>query len=87
MLPVKTWARYIIVVDKDIDIYNIEDVLWAMTALLSQPDQVIILPDIPSWGFEVAALKDSRSLRIGIDATRPLLLRDKIIRTSTKKVD
>jgi hypothetical protein len=53
-----------------------------MTALLSQPDQVIILPDIPSWGFEVAALKDSRSLRIGIDATRPLLLRDKIIRTS-----
>ena len=87
MLPVKTWARYIIVVDKDIDIYNIEDVLWAMTALLLQPEQLIIFSDTPSWNYDVATLRDRRSIRIGIDATRPLPLRDKIIRASPKKVD
>jgi len=87
MFPVSTWARYIIVVDKDVDIYNFEDVLWAMTALLSQQEQIVTIPDMSSWGFEVVALKDSKTLRVGIDATRPPPLRDKIIRTNTKTVD
>jgi UbiD family decarboxylase len=67
-----TWAKVCTVVDEDVDIYNMDDVMWACLTR-SRPDKdVMIIPDTPSfyrdphkehWG------------RLGIDATAPFARR------------
>jgi UbiD family decarboxylase len=63
-----TWAKTCTVVDEDVDIYDMNDVMWAVLTR-SRPDRdVMIIPETPSfyrdphkehWG------------RLGIDATAP----------------
>ena len=63
-----TWAKTCTVVDEDVNIYDMNDVMWAVLTR-SRPDRdVLILPEVPSfyrdphhdhWG------------RLGIDATAP----------------
>jgi UbiD family decarboxylase len=67
-----TWAKACTVVDEDVDIYDMNDVMWAVLTR-SRPDHdVMIIPDTPSfyrdphkehWG------------RLGIDATVPFARR------------
>jgi UbiD family decarboxylase len=67
-----TWAKTCTVVDEDVDIYDMNDVMWAVLTR-SRPDKdVLIIPDTPSfyrdphkehWG------------RLGIDATVPFARR------------
>jgi UbiD family decarboxylase len=67
-----TWAKACTVVDEDVDIYDMNDVMWAVLTR-SRPDHdVLIIPDTPSfyrdphkehWG------------RLGIDATVPFARR------------
>jgi len=63
-----TWAKICTVVDEDVDIYNMDDVMWAMLTR-SRPDRnVMIIPDTPS--FYRDPNKDHWG-RMGIDATVP----------------
>lgn len=63
-----TWAKVITVVDKDVDIYDMDDVMWAVLTR-SRPDKdMMIIPDTPSFYRDVA--KDHWG-RILIDATAP----------------
>jgi UbiD family decarboxylase len=63
-----TWAKVVTVVDEDVDIYNMDDVMWA-TLTRSRPDKnVMIIPDTPS--FYRDPHKDHWG-RLGIDATVP----------------
>jgi UbiD family decarboxylase len=67
-----TWAKACTVVDEDVDIYDMNDVMWAVLTR-SRPDKdVLLIPDTPSfyrdphkehWG------------RLGIDATVPFARR------------
>lgn len=67
-----TWARNCTVVDEDVDIYDMNDVMWAVLTR-SRPDRdIMIIPETPSfyrdphkehWG------------RMGIDATVPFARR------------
>ncbi|MDR0441677.1 MAG: UbiD family decarboxylase [Candidatus Accumulibacter sp.] len=67
-----TWARNCTVVDEDVDIYNLDDVIWAVLTR-SRPDRdVMLIAETPSfyrdphkehWG------------RMGIDATVPFARR------------
>jgi len=63
-----TWAKMVTVVDEDVDIYDMDDVTWAVLTR-SRPDKdAIIIPDTPS--FYRDPHKDHWG-RIGIDATAP----------------
>ena len=63
-----TWAKVCTVVDEDVDIYNMDDVMWAVLTR-SRPDRnVMIIPDTPS--FYRDPYKDHFG-RMGIDATVP----------------
>ena len=63
-----TWAKICTVVDDDVDIYNMDDVMWAVLTR-SRPDRnVMIIPDTPS--FYRDPHKDHWG-RMGIDATVP----------------
>jgi len=63
-----TWAKMCTVVDEDVDIYDVEDVTWAVLTR-SRPDRdTIVIPDTPS--FYRDEHKDHWG-RMGIDATAP----------------
>jgi UbiD family decarboxylase len=65
-----TWAKVITVVDEDVDIYSMDDVMWAILTR-SRPDKdMIIVADTPSFYRDEP--KDHWG-RLLIDATKPFL--------------
>jgi UbiD family decarboxylase len=67
-----TWAKACTVVDEDVDIYDMDDVMWAVLTR-SRPDKdTIIVPDTPS--FYRDPHKDHWA-HIGTDATAPFARR------------
>src|SRR3954447_1587033 len=72
-----TWAKACTVVDEDVDIYSMDDVMWAVLTR-SRPDKnVLIIPDTPS--FYRDPHKDHWG-RLGIDATVPFDRRAEFVR-------
>jgi UbiD family decarboxylase len=65
-------AKYVIVVDEDVDVYNLENVLWAVSNR-SQPDQdVMILPRLLGGPLDPSAASHRTTAVMGIDATLPI---------------
>ncbi|MGI6284698.1 UbiD family decarboxylase [Neomoorella humiferrea] len=76
-------GRYVVVVDDDIDVTNLEEVIWAMSSRSDPATSIDIIhrawsthldPRIPPEQKEKLALWNSRAI---IDATRPYEWRDK----------
>jgi UbiD family decarboxylase len=72
-----TWAKMCTVVDEDVDIYDMNDVMWAILTR-SRPDKdFITIPDTPT--FYRDPNKDHWG-RMGIDATAKFARRDEFVR-------
>ena len=80
LFPVGTIVKRIVVVDEDIDVFNLEDTEWAIWTRVGDASKYMIFPDIVSWEIERCAKEGQRSLRIGIDATKDLEDADRLIR-------
>lgn len=62
--------KYVIVVDEDVDVYNLENVLWAV-ANRTQPDlDVMMLPRVLGAPLDPSARAPRMTAAMGIDATR-----------------
>ena len=61
-------------VDEDVDVFNEEEVLWALATRLQADKGVSILPQHLGMGVTLDPSTDelSRSAKMGIDATKPL---------------
>jgi len=68
-MTVSSIIKRIVVVDTDVDIFNERDVEWAIWSRVGAAKRFLIMPDVPSTKFELAA-KNSLSVRVGIDATK-----------------
>ena len=66
---VYSWLKYCVVVDHDVDVFNMSDVWWAM-ATRSRPDKGL-LPMNEAMGFPRDPFHIHQS-KLGIDATAPL---------------
>lgn len=66
-------GRYVVVVDEDIDIFNMDDVLWAMMTRVDPDRDVTILKRTWSGPLDPAVHPDQRGFnsRMIVDATRP----------------
>lgn len=66
--------KMVIVVDEDVDVFNEEEVLWALATRLQADKGVSILPQHLGMGVTLDPSSDelSRSSKMGIDATKPL---------------
>jgi UbiD family decarboxylase len=62
------WIKYCIVVDQDVDIYNPEEVLWAMATRCSPERDVIVIPGVPSFPRDPHRMHWGRAI---FDATAP----------------
>ncbi|QHA00987.1 UbiD family decarboxylase [Dehalobacter restrictus] len=66
--------KMVIVVDEDVDVFNEEEVLWALATRLQADKGVSILPQHLGMGVTLDPSTDelSRTSKMGIDATKPL---------------
>ncbi len=68
-LPQFTYTKFVIVVDKDINIRDPRQVVWAMTSKVDPSRDVFILPDTPFDTLDFASERLGLGGRMGIDAT------------------
>ena len=79
-----TWAKTCTVVDEDVNVYDMNDVMWAVLTR-SRPDRdVLVLPEVPS--FYRDPHKDHWG-RLGIDATAPFARRHEFERKRVPGAD
>lgn len=63
------WLKYCIVVDEDVDVFDLEDVWWAVTTRSSPERAIRVVADAPAFPRDPHGVHDSRAV---IDATIPL---------------
>jgi 2,5-furandicarboxylate decarboxylase 1 len=80
IFPVSMIAKRIVIVDDDIDVYDLEDVEWAIWTRLSRADKVMKIADVKSWELERCVNDNMESVRIGIDGTMDMDAVDKLLK-------
>ena len=72
-------GRFVIVVDEDVDITNMDDVLWAMMTRCDPQRDTLVIPRAWSGPLDPAIHPDERGFnsRLIIDATRPWEWKDR----------
>jgi 4-hydroxy-3-polyprenylbenzoate decarboxylase len=68
-LPQFTYTKFVIVVDKDINIRDPRQVVWAVSSKVDPQRDVFIIPDTPFDKLDFATPKVGLGSRMGIDAT------------------
>jgi 4-hydroxy-3-polyprenylbenzoate decarboxylase len=68
-LPQFTYTKFVIVVDKSINIRDPRQVVWAITSKVDPVRDVFILPETPFDSLDFASQKIGLGGRMGIDAT------------------
>lgn len=68
-LPQFTYTKFVIVVDKDINIRDPRQVVWAISSKVDPTRDVFILPETPFDTLDFASQKLGLGGRMGIDAT------------------
>ncbi|MGV2828535.1 UbiD family decarboxylase [Myxosarcina sp. GI1(2024)] len=68
-LPQFTYTKFVIVVDKNINIRDPRQVVWAISSKVDPSRDVFILPDTPFDTLDFASAKIGLGGRMGIDAT------------------
>jgi 4-hydroxy-3-polyprenylbenzoate decarboxylase len=68
-LPQFTYTKFVIVVDKDINIRDPRQVVWAISSKVDPSRDVFILPETPFDTLDFASQKIGLGGRMGIDAT------------------
>ncbi|MGJ3251667.1 MAG: UbiD family decarboxylase [Elainellaceae cyanobacterium] len=68
-LPQFTYTKFVIVVDKSINIRDPRQVVWAITSKVDPSRDVFILPETPFDSLDFASEKIGLGGRMGIDAT------------------
>ena len=72
-LGTEFYTKYIIVVDEDVDIFDMNDVMWAVTTRVRAERDIVFIPG--SKGAILDPTSDPETFtvtKMGIDATRPL---------------
>ncbi|MBD2026110.1 UbiD family decarboxylase, partial [Leptolyngbya sp. FACHB-711] len=68
-LPQFNYTKFVIVVDKDINIRDPRQVVWSIASKVDPGRDVFILPDTPFDSLDFATEKAGLGGRMGIDAT------------------
>src|SRR6516162_2148367 len=66
------YTKYVIVVDDDVDIFNISDVMWAIATRVRAEKDIIFIPGAKGAILDPTSDPETFTLtKMGIDATRP----------------
>src|SRR4030095_199144 len=71
-LGTELYTKYVIVVDDDVDIFNINDVMWALATRMRAEKDIILIPGAKGAILDPTSDPETFTLtKMGIDATRP----------------
>jgi UbiD family decarboxylase len=66
------YTKYVIVVDEDVDIFNMNDVMWAIATRVRAEKDIIFIPGAKGAILDPSSDPETFTLtKMGIDATRP----------------
>lgn len=74
--------KHVIVVDTDINIFDPEELEYAIATRVKGDEDIIIVPGARGSSLDPAALPDGTTTKVGIDATKVLSEKDKFERVS-----
>lgn len=74
--------KHAIVVDEDIDIFNPEDLEYAIATRVKGDEDIMIVPGARGSSLDPCATPDGTTTKVGVDATKPLDKKDKFERVS-----
>jgi len=64
--------KYVVIVDEDVDIFDLQDIEWAIASRAQASEDVVIIPGALGSSLEPSHDLRGVSDKIGIDATKPL---------------
>jgi 2,5-furandicarboxylate decarboxylase 1 len=65
--------KHAIVVDTDVDAYNLEEVEWAIATRFQANEDLVIIPNVRGSTLDPSVDQETGLItKLGIDATRPL---------------
>jgi UbiD family decarboxylase len=66
------YTKYVIVVDDDVDIFNVNDVMWAVATRVRAEKDITLIPGAKGAILDPTSDPETFTLtKMGIDATRP----------------
>ncbi|MCL5961318.1 MAG: UbiD family decarboxylase [Chloroflexi bacterium] len=71
-LPVDSRIKYVVAVDKDVNIFKENEVLWAIATRTKLPEDSIVITDIVGEGLDPTGTDKGLINKVGIDATKPI---------------
>lgn len=74
--------KHVVIVDEDINIFDPEDVEYAIATRVKGDDDIIIIPKARGSSLDPVALPDGTTTKIGVDATKILGKEEKFERVS-----
>jgi 2,5-furandicarboxylate decarboxylase 1 len=80
IFPVSTITKRIVIVDSDVNVFDLEDVEWAIWTRLSRAEKIVVIPNVHSWELERCTNDNGESVRVGIDATMDMNALDKLLK-------
>ena len=71
-LGTELYTKYVVVVDDDVDIFNINDVMWAIATRVRAEKDIVFIPGAKGAVLDPTSDPETFTLtKMGIDATRP----------------
>jgi len=71
-LGTELYTKYVVVVDDDVDIFNINDVMWAIATRVRADKDIVFIPGAKGAVLDPTSDPETFTLtKMGIDATRP----------------
>lgn len=74
--------KHVVVVDDDVDIFDPEDIEYAIATRVKGDDDIVIVPGARGSSLDPVAESDGRTTKVGVDATKDLTRLDEFERVS-----
>jgi len=74
--------KHCVVVDEDINIFDAEDVEYAIATRVKGDEDILIVPGARGSSLDPCAQPDGTTTKVGVDATKPLDKLEKFERVS-----
>jgi UbiD family decarboxylase len=72
-LGTELYTKQVIVVDEDVDIYDLEDVMWAVATRVKAEKDVLMVPGVKAAIIDPSSDPTTFTVtKMGIDATAPI---------------
>ncbi|MEG3225078.1 MAG: hypothetical protein BME94_06030 [Methanobacteriales archaeon Met13] len=74
--------KHCVVVDEDVDIFDVEDIEYAMATRVKGDEDILIVPRARGSSLDPCATPDGTTTKVGVDATKPIDKKVKFARVS-----